>query len=245
MLRITRNVQHYSPIKVEFKKPLKSEIVNFELLKWLGLLVPLLGTQAWIAGAAFEAGYWGVVGLDGPIVPKTLQQTALIGFIGAFPTWAGAVMVIAMFGAILGISTISVKRNNSKEDPRIIQKIKAWVSRSFFINDKKIGLTSVVIIFGAIAFFTFLLLPMAFWSLYAHQYGKNFFNQQMCSVQRGAYVRTTAQIAGGDTFQGLLIDRSDKFTVILGKSSIHVLTAGDISKLQYTIKLPNASCTEN
>ena len=69
---------------IENKKSAQAELSPFDIFKSLAFAISILGINAWIAGASYDAGYWDVSGLSGPLTPKTPQQTALAGFIGGF-----------------------------------------------------------------------------------------------------------------------------------------------------------------
>src|SRR4051812_9111537 len=68
--------------------------------KWIALAITVLGIQAWIAGASYLDGYWAVPALPGPFNPKSPQETALYGFMGAFTNWGILGLMIVAFGPI-------------------------------------------------------------------------------------------------------------------------------------------------
>ncbi|WP_092416654.1 hypothetical protein [Collimonas sp. OK307] len=65
---------------------------------------------------------------------------------------------------------------------------------------------------------------------------------QICELRAGKSLITTAKLIDGSIVDGLLLDRSDKFTAIMDVKAVHVLTAGEKQQLLYSTQIPKIKC---
>jgi hypothetical protein len=223
-------------------KPIEDD-KSFDLLKILGFIVTLLGILSWIAGAAFQAGYWGVPGLETGLTAKSIQQTALSGFIDAFHVWIKAVIVMGLIALVLAPMGISRKKtSNSDERPKRENAIKRWL-RVNFTYDKSTGYVSVGIFSFAYVLGFFVVMPMAFWALTAYFEGKIQFEKQICRLRSGETALTKITTDDGKKLSGYVIDRTENEALLLDSDFLHFLKMQDRPpRLQYSFNLPAVNC---
>lgn len=215
------------------------------MLKWLMFIVTVLGIFAWISGAAYLMGYWGVIGLDGPIIASTLQQTALIGFIGAITTWLYAPTAVLGIGIILLLMGIRFKRQPKVKtldaDSRRY-RIRAWLIRHFGY-DREMGLFGICAVALSYLFIFLVVVPLIGWSIAAHYEGKESFLNETCKVRADTAVKADV-FTINDKMSGKIIDRSDRVVVLSDGVKVHVLTIDKVPTLTYSIEIPTVDCKE-
>lgn len=234
--------------KQQFKKAVgkPTRFKKFEVLKWLMFILSLLGIFAWISGAAYLMGYWGVIGLDGPIVAATLQQTALIGFVGAITTWLYAPTALLGVGIIIVLLGIQFRQQpkDKKSDTNSWRfRIRKWLALRFDYNSE-IGLFGVCAVVIGYLFIFLVEVPLIGWSIAAHDEGKKSFFKQTCKIRSGTTVKAEVFQINGKTMSGRIIDRSERVVVLSDGFKVHVLTIDKVPALNYSIDIPPLACTE-
>lgn len=102
----------------------RSEIPD--LIKVFSFIITLLGILAWIAGAAYEDGYWGVPGLASGLAPNSIQETALIGFRAALRVWKHGIIILfmaALWAAVLGV----IPKKKKTASFGLMKNIQSWL----------------------------------------------------------------------------------------------------------------------
>lgn len=224
----------------EYKKAVPPPFQQVDILKWLAFAISILGIQAWIAGTAFESGYWAISGLEGPFITKSLQQTALTGFIGPAKIWGYASLAAVAIGILLSLIAIK-KKKSTKSEPQRISSLKAKLAQKFEY-DKPLGLFGVKLICGGYAFWIFIILPLLLWGTFAYCEGRDLFKKQACNVRAGIFANTQMNISENKIIKGRIIDRSEGLIAINDGFSIHVFTNKEKPSLIYSIALPLLEC---
>lgn len=224
-----------------YKERTASAPRQLDVLKWFAFGISILGIQAWIAGAAFESGYWANYGLDGPFISKSLQQTALQGFIGPFEVWLYAALFAVVVGALLMIMAIN-KKKTDKPAPGWVIALREKL-KSKFEYDKKLGLVGFRIILGGYVFLFFIVLPLILWSLLAYYEGKNLFKVEVCKIRSGTSINTQINLKNEKIIAGRIIDRSEKYFAMNDGFSLHIFNNGENPSLAYSITLPKIECS--
>lgn len=212
-----------------------------DILKWLLFFISSLGILAWIAGAAYQAGYWGVVGLDGPLIPRSLQATALMGFIGSLTSWIYAPMVLLVLSVLILFLGIGLRRKENKNDTQVwLVKTRDWLSGRFSYDQSLgvFGLTGMAFSYG---FLILLEIPLVVWSMSAYHQGEKLFKEDACEIRNGIKLGSRIKLAEGNSIEGRILDRSDKFVVISNGWAIYSV-ALDSQILAYSIDIPTIEC---
>lgn len=224
----------------EEKKDSRSVIGSADATKWIALLITILGIQAWIAGASFLSGYWGVAGLPGPFNPKSLQETALYGFIGAFKNWGVLGLVIFLLGPFFILIGFSLRRTKNAQLKKP-SKFQIWFE-SKWVFDRNIGRFGAAFMMAGIIYVIGFLIPMALWSVASDIDGQVSFKRDVCTLRAGKAVIATIPLNGGSNVKGEIIDRTQTMTAVLQENAIQVVSAGEKQQLLYTITLPEIKC---
>jgi hypothetical protein len=222
--------QSKSLLKRDVQRRTKYVSHSFDLIKYLAFFITILGILAWIAGQAFNYGYWNVAGWDGgPIIAPTLQSVAFLGFIAPFYNWIWGSIFLAVLGAYGFILALRSKRR--KQDPhRFVLWARRWIEKNIEI-DEEVGKLSGIVILIAIFLFGMLILPLAFWIIGAQHQGEELLKKQICQVRVAKTLPTSIKLADGTMVMGKILSRSDKFTILLDQESIHTITVGDSPRL--------------
>lgn len=206
--------------KIQFKSaihPPQTESIDY--VKWITLSTSLYGIVAWLAGEAFVMGYWERSGLTDRVSTLTLQRTALLGFLAAFKNYF-------LFGGIVLLTTIGLSF--------IFSGFKNWVQKNldrFIPRSILIGLVFFAInLYGGL------------WILSAYGSGRAQMEQRICEANDQAKLTATAFLANGKLVSGVLLDSSDRFSVILNPDYINVIFIGERPELVYTVKTPVVTC---
>lgn len=229
-----------------FKKTIEKSTVprKFEVLQWLMFIVTILGIFAWISGAAYLMGYWGFIGLEGPIIASTLQQTALIGFIGAITTWLYAPTVVLGIGLILLLMGIRFKRQPKVKELDVNSwrsHIRAWVIGRFGY-DREMGLFGICAVALSYLFIFLVVVPLIGWSIAAHHEGNESFLKETCKIRTETAIKAVVFTMNGKVMSGKIIDRSDRVVVLSDGFKVHVLTIDKVPTLSYSIEIPTVDC---
>jgi hypothetical protein len=212
---------------------------ELDFLKCLALLMTILGTQAWIAGEAFNYGYWNAAHWSGPIISIPVQSVAFIGFIGPFYNWIVEAALLFCLGPYIALISV---RSKSQKVQQVIwaTSILEWLRKRFTV-DAKTGKFAAVITWLAVALFG-LTLFLAFWIVGAVGQGKKLFNKQTCELRASKVLRTTIKLADGSKVSGRILDRSEHATVIMDGDAIYVLTAGEKPQLSDSTSVTDIKC---
>jgi len=81
--------------KNTFKNEPRKKTIEQDLFKWIALVITLIGIFAWVAGSAYDQGYWDATAWGGALSRKTVQDIAFDGFAGPMLNWIVAFLLVA------------------------------------------------------------------------------------------------------------------------------------------------------
>lgn len=195
------------------------------LVKVFGVAITFLGVCAWIAGKAFFSGYWTAVGNGGPLSSSTIQEVAFFGFAAAIRIWFYAIFVIACFGALAWFFGIGLNRKNKKPSDKLI-RVRTWFSERFsYDQDNKY--ISIFIIWVAAVLYSFVVFPLAGWVNSASDAGRERFDEIACHRLKGNDFPTGISMSEGGQLQGWVLDRSEKFMMLVDRSFVYTISLGE------------------
>jgi hypothetical protein len=216
-------------------------------LKWATLVVSLIGIVAWTGGTAYFEGYWSTVGWGTPIVSKSIQETAYAGFTGTIINWISAAFGILCLGTYIALLEFLGKlpvpqflnRQRTQSEPWRIVK---WLSSGKKFDPTMTRVIALMIVSGlglAVVF----VLPGFLWCYGAYWQGKAQINKAICEARVAKVFHSTIMLTEGGKMSGIIIDRSDKVTILLDRSAVHVIATGEKSVLLDTTSVEHITCS--
>lgn len=218
--------------------PRKKELPD--VLKIFSFIVTIIGILAWIAGAAFESGYWGASGLGHGLTLNSIQQTALIGFINPIKIWFYALGALVL----IGITTIAFGIKYKKQSySTITTKEKKLLTgiRSKIGYDESMGRIGLAIVFTAYSSFLCVFI-MLLWIVGANLEGKKHFKNELCMLREGKGPYTEIIEEYGRHLTGRIIDRTENEALLLDQKQLHFLNMKEKVRLKYSFNLPHVDC---
>lgn len=213
------------------------------LIKWNLSFVTLCGITAWLAGQAYNVGYWSVAGWNGPITRLSLQETAFMGFVGPIFNWLfvglTAMGISAYMFALEFLSKLSL--NKVSTPPRFLLKLRDWIQKQGKLDPtiKRLCATMMIAGFG---FVFFVVIPIIMWVFAAYADGKTLATDQICRIRKAKSLPTVVNLADGNKLNGRFLERSEKLSVLLDRTSIYVITVGDRPQLLDTTDVRELKC---
>jgi hypothetical protein len=227
------------PARTNLQRAQVSTWSELDLLKGLALLMTILGTQAWIAGEAFNYGYWNAAHWPGSAIQVPLQNMAFTGFVGPFYNWLAGGIFLFCLGPYIALMAIQSKNLRVKPAQWAVPILDWWRRR--FTFDEATGKLAAVVTMLAVALFGVIIL-MSLWIVGALQQGANLFKTQVCQLRAAEALPTTIQLGDGSKISGRVLDRSDKVIVIMDREAIHVLAVGEKSQLLDSTRVADVKC---
>lgn len=236
-MRYPKDHRIFSPYLATQKIPPPS--FNWEWFKHIGIISTLLGIMSWILGACFTVGYWEAAGYPGPLIPMSIQMTALNGFISTFKTWQAIPLLIAAISLywlltciVLYIIVPTKGLDRLAKSDRFKRFVRANATQVFA------GLWA----FAASALLALIIAPLSYLSSDAVAKGKAFFTSNTCALRAGHQPLTTIKLNDSTNLAGLILDRSEKQLVLMDKTSLYIVNTGDKNALVATTALPAMTC---
>jgi hypothetical protein len=217
-----------------------SSRTKLDLLKSTALLITILGTLAWIAGEAFNQGYWGAAHHAGPISPISLQSMAFLGFVGPYKNWLWGVAAASMLGPYIALLSIE-RKNKSIQSFRWLASLRRWWKERFQF-DKEILVFAIVLTLLGLLIFALIILPLLAWVIGAAHQGSNTFVKQVCELRITRKLPTVIKLADGRQISGKILDRSDKLVIVMDGAAIQVLTVAEKAQLIDSTSLQDIKC---
>lgn len=210
------------------------------LISWLSLGMTTIGTLLWVSGAAFSSGYWNLVEWGGPIITNSIQETMLLGFVGAAEFWFYTFLLMIGLGVLIIFLSIDLVRPIARL-PRWCSAIINWFSTTFRVDLFTLNIGTLLITWGLVTFFL-----MAFLFICVHfsvSAGEREMMHKICEVRKGKITfPTTLALADGTKISGKLLERSDKFGVLLNKEAILMVIFGEKSQITDSTSLSGFKC---
>lgn len=212
-------------------------------VKGLPILITLIGIYAWIGGQAYLAGYWNAFGWDGPIVKLSLPETAFFGFSRTLSNWVGAVAFLLALGVYGLLMELWTSRGVIEQLPRRPSRLESWIRQG-----KPIDATTKAVFAGSVLAGLFLgamvLGPLTAWVNSAIAEGKSDAREIVCHTRRTAVLPSTLILSDKSTLTGRFLERSDKLSVVIDRSNIYVVSAGDNPKILDKTNVGNFVCPD-
>ncbi|WP_434631304.1 hypothetical protein [Chromobacterium sp. CV08] len=207
------------------------QILEF-LLKMVGLLATLLGAFAWIAGSSYLDGFWSPIENAGPLSRPSLQDTALKGFVLPYIAWIKLVAYLVATGLVTLVLGIRLKKKSGSTQQGKIPT--QFLSRFSYDKDFR-GMTFVFL--GTALYLFCLVYYLALWINSARDIGRQNFIATACAKQAGKTAPSSITLDNGKTVSGWLLDRSDKFLMLVDGGRVYTVAIGDKVRLMDTTAL--------
>ena len=202
----------------------------------------LIGIAAWIAGFSYDSGYWGVLGWDS-LSRYSLQETALNGFMGPLVEWLYAGLLAVFFAAYIFLleflSSFPVKKNRT--EPAWVKKMRNWLQgRKKF--DPQVKIVCVTLLLGGLGLIALVVLPTAGWVTVAYSKGQEHMKDEICQVRNSSVLPTKVNVGDEKYLFGRILLRSEKFIVLMDKTTIQVIATGDKSRVVDSTDVTSIAC---
>lgn len=218
--------------------PSKQQDRGWDLFKYFGSSITILGIVAWIAGRMYWWGYWDAAGFPVPPVEQSVQETALTGFVMPFKAWFYAIPTLFFSGLYVLLLGICFRKSQPISLPK--NAFLMWIRRKFSY-DMSIGRIGFGLVFASFGL-VLMLLSLSIWVVAASNYGENGFKKIFCALTQEH--STTIQLENQKIISGLLLSHStkEKQSIILSNKEIHIVT-GDSPKVLLTVRPKSHLCT--
>lgn len=213
--------------------PLKQQDSGWDLFKFFGASITILGIIAWIAGRMYWWGYWDAAGFPAPPIEQSMQETALAGFVMPFKAWFYAIPILFFSGIYVLLLGVNFRKAHPSTQPKNVFSM--WIRRKF-VYDMSVGRIGFGLVFTSIGM-VLMLLSLSIWVAAAGNYGSMGFKEIFCtSVPDNS---TTIQLGNEQAISGRILSHStkEKQSIILSKKEIQIVS-GDPAKVLLTVR-PN------
>lgn len=201
---------------------------GWDAIKWIPLVMSIVGVFFWITGTAYEEGFWSFISSDGFLIAKSFQQVALLGFVGPIQLWLAIVIFLSGMGLLL-LATGAISLWLNLKSLKIFSFLNSWLSKETVSNRNYVLFpTSVFLLGGISAIVIFLTIILAGG---AYKMGKKNFAQRVCAIRKTTSFPSVVHLSDGSQIQGFFISRSEKISVLLNDKGIYVTTASSKPQL--------------
>ncbi|MBC3874884.1 hypothetical protein [Undibacterium flavidum] len=235
----TTGIKNFSRKKID--KLVEEKKKDFDFVKWISLIITMSGILFWMAGTAYESGYWHLLGADGSFIPRTFQRTALSGFIGPFEVWLYGAVILLGYALLLFFAVlISSSIHRPKVLPKIFIQIESWFDKKKTVDAATLKFPIILItIFMAIIV---AIIPCLVIVGLAYKEGATQMNQEICNARTVKEFATSINLFDGTKVQGKFIGRSEKLSVLLNNKAISVITISDKPQVIDTTNVLEVLC---
>lgn len=227
--------------KVKDSKEVKT--LNWELVKWaVPTIMSLIGLLLWIAGTAYEAGFWHFLGISDPPFSTSVRRTALSGLVGPISVWFNAFLCIIVSGLVfflfaLAAGAISLK---VKKRPTIFNKAQVFFQRIFLQERETINFSFFLMVLGLMGALVILPLAGAIW--FAHEEGISAARKEICKAKTEKNLKSTIYLSNGRKVQGNFWVRTEKLDILINRKAIFVVSAGEKQQILDSTNIEDINC---
>ncbi len=208
--------------------------------KSLAIAVSIISIYAWVAGKSYAAGYWGLIGWDSSIVEPSVQATAYLGFVGPAGAWWWFVSFMFAVGVLGLVTELVISRHPDQLASRPPSALGLWLKSRPKIDPMAITFFGGSLLVG-LFFSAVVLLPITVWVGLTHSSGRNAARFDVCAA-RALQVFPSELKINGEIKHGRFLERSDRLSILLDQTSVHVVTVGDNPRLLDTTSLAHILC---
>ena len=178
-------------------------------MKFSSVLISLLGVLSWIAGYAFELGFWRAAGWPGPLLSPPVPVVTLNGFIYAFHSWLLAMLSLPL----LAVGLLILRRVSQRK--AVIEA--APVSQKARLQSLPLAL---------LCFGLGLLLPLSLWVVGAMEQGKDYFSQLSDNLGEHQQLPSRFSLASGGEIRGRILAQTERSVILLTPCGVTMLALG-------------------
>lgn len=211
---------------------------GWDVVKWVPLIMSISGLFFWMAGTAYESGFWEPIGSDGAFISKSFQQVALTGFIGPIRIWLISALFFLATGVVVLVPTIFLRIK--KKNPKFLSKIDSWFEGGNTPKNDDMFVPAFTIMFGG--FSAIIIFLMIVFLGISYQQGQESIKQKICTARKAKVFPSTAFLNDGIKMQGIFIGRSEKLSVLLNDKGIFVITVGEKPQLVDSTNTAGINC---
>lgn len=217
--------------------------LQWDVIKWITpIILSMIGLFLWVAGTAYEAGFWHFLGISNSPVSITFQRTAFSGLFGPISTWINALLIVSAYGAILFFialffSSIAQKK---RPVPKFIAAIQKWLHETVSENPEVFNFSIFLIFFGFIGIFT--ILPLAAAVHFAHNEGIEYATKEICKAKTEKKLKSTIYLHDGRKVDGNFWERTEKFSILVNEKEILIVSVGDKPQILDTTSIVDVKC---
>lgn len=212
---------------------------GWDIVKWVPLIMSISGLFFWMAGTAYESGFWESTGSDGAFISKSFQQIALTGFIGPIRIWLISALFFLATGVVVLVTTFVFLRIK-KKNPKFPSKIDSWFEGGNAPKSDDMFVPAFTIMFGG--FSAIVIFLMIIFLGISYQQGQESIKQKICTARKTKVFPSTAFLNDGSKMQGIFIGRSEKLSVLLNDKGIFVITVGEKPQLVDSTNTAGINC---
>jgi hypothetical protein len=204
-------------------------------LRYSGVAILVIGVLLWLAGHAYNEGYWIAAQLPNDLISNSVHETMYVGFLSV-RNWIGAFFYGLGFSFFLAV--ISIRRKRKIEHKRVASE--NFLQKRFEI-DKSMFAFSAKMIIGSCIFFLFIV-SAALWVVGAAKQGSDLFRIRVCQIRAGADLPTKINLSDGRILQGRTILRSENYTALMNPEGLHVVDLRSSPRIIESVVFPDINC---